>query len=97
MGLFGFGKKKEKTLEEKAKDSGIEIKNGFSGEGYKMFLVHGSGESKKEAEEHLLENARKDGVVFLSNLTYSTFLRRKVHVVDATAYSPCSGHSCFSD
>ena len=91
MRFLWFGKKKEKTLEERAKDFGIEIKNDFSGEGYSIFQLHGDAESKEKAENDLFENAKKSGAVYLSNLRHSikeaSFLRRnKLHVVDAKAY-----------
>ena len=94
VGLFGFGSKKSSApLEERAKKFGISIveKAGLSQEfDYTSLAVKGAGDSKTEAENRLLENARGLNMRYLSDLVYYGKNRPsgRLEIVEAKGYVP---------
>ncbi len=90
MGFLGFGKKKEKTLEEMASGFGITLVNGSPEGNYEEILVKGADESKETAKKRLFENAREIGAKLLSSeyLSYSSHesLGKRFYVVSSVAY-----------
>ena len=89
MGLFGFGKKKEKTLEELAIDFGITLVNGSPDGVYEKLPVKGADQSEEVAKKRLLENAKLSGArIVSSTLSYSYHesLGKRLCIVSSFAY-----------
>ncbi|MDP3992219.1 MAG: hypothetical protein Q8P79_01780 [Nanoarchaeota archaeon] len=89
MGLFGFGKKKEKTLEELAGEFGITLVNDSLDGVYEKILVKGADESEEIAKIRLLRNCREKGARLLSSrLLYSRHesFGKNLYVVASVAY-----------
>lgn len=89
MGLFGLGKKKEKTLEDLAGEFGITLVGDSPDGNYEKVLVKGADESEGIAKIRLLENVRAKGARLLSsNLLYSHHesFGKKLYIVASVAY-----------
>lgn len=62
-----FGRKKEKSLEELAKEEGLILNESIPPVGYESFEVKGSDRSLEEAKVRLLKNAKVCGAKYISS------------------------------
>ena len=85
-----FSKKKEKPLEELAKEFGITLSENSLGEDYEHEEVRSSGSSSEEALRNLLTRAQGRGVKYMSHLgaTNKNTLGRTRYNSFAIVYHP---------
>ena len=89
MKFFSF-LKKEKTLDEIAKEAGITVGQDvptFTTPNIRSlykFSIREKGCSKEEAEKNLVENAVRQGAIRLSSVRYRH--GKRTYIIEATAY-----------